>query len=135
MAYELDDLIFNLQEEYLKRRRNFLLTRNISYNHIDSTSIKITAKILNENVDIPVDKDLVCELMESAVNYYKKRYYEIGKKINSIKCNDLEITEEGIFNLGLIRKDRIIFIEELFNDISDDVIIRHLERKGYKVSK
>ena len=83
MAYELEDLC-ELKKEYDKKIEKYFLAKKMSGEYLRFTEIRITSKIQDENVDMPINGDLFRKIMDLVLDYYKRDLKEMEEKIKSI---------------------------------------------------
>ena len=83
MAYELEDLC-ELKEEYDKKIEKYFLAKNMNGKYLRFTEIRITSKIQDESVDMPINGDLFRKIMDLVLDYYKVDLKEMEEKIKSI---------------------------------------------------
>lgn len=83
LAYELRDLC-ELKEEYDKKIEKYILAKKMNGEYLRFTKIRITSKIQDESVDMPINNDLFHKIMDLVLDYYKGDLKEMEEKIKNI---------------------------------------------------
>lgn len=122
MAYKLKDLC-KLKEDYDKKAEKYFLARKMNGEYLRFTEIRITSKIQDENVDMPINGDLFRKIMDLVLNYYKGDLKEIEEKIKSITdCLIIEPVQK--------ENEKKITVEELVELIKQSFDILPFDKKG-----
>ena len=119
MASKLEDLC-ELKEDYDKKAEKYLLARKMNGEYLRFTEIRITSKIQDENVDMPINGDLFRKIMDLVLNYYKGDLKKIEKKIKNITdCLVIESARKES-EKKITVKELVELIKQSFNILPTD---------------